>query len=265
MRRHTTRAGRPRVTPRQPGGPDAGRGMTDRTASGRPSAAGLTTALDRSRDGIELAILSHLKYSLGKSLENATVGDIYRSLALTVRELATDVLLETENRYHRDAVKRVHYLSMEFLIGRSLTNKLVNLGIYAVCKEAVARLGYELDEVGDHEADPALGNGGLGRLAACFLDSMATLGIPGYGYGIHYAFGLFKQEFDNGYQIERPDQWLASGSPWEIEHTDERIFVPLNGRLAGDGDRGADYAPIWMEWQTLVGVPYDMPVVGYGG
>ncbi|MGH2585162.1 MAG: glycogen/starch/alpha-glucan phosphorylase [Dehalococcoidia bacterium] len=226
--------------------------------------SGLTTALDRSDDAIELAILSHLKYSLGKPWESATITDLYKSLAHTVRDLAIDVMLETDQRYRREDVKMVHYLSMEFLIGRSLSNNLINLGVYQVCKDAIARLGYDLDEVREQEADPALGNGGLGRLAACFLDSMATIGIPGYGYGINYEFGLFKQEFENGYQVERPDQWLATGSPWLIERPDNRITVPIRGRVVGQGG-GHDYDPMWMEWQALVGVPYDLPIAGYGG
>jgi starch phosphorylase len=228
-------------------------------------AAGLTTALDRSNDAIELAILSHLKYSLGRTWDTATIGDLYKSLAYTVRDLAMDVMLETDQRYRREDVKLVHYLSMEYLIGRSLTNNLISLGVYDVCRDAIARLGYDLEEAREEEADPALGNGGLGRLAACFLDSMATLGVPGYGYGINYEFGLFKQQFENGYQVEHPDQWLASGNPWLLEHTDEKVFVPLKGRTVGGYGGRPDYTQTWLEWQTLVGVPYDLPIVGYGG
>jgi starch phosphorylase len=229
------------------------------------TASGLTTSLDRSDDAIELAILSHLKYTLGRTWDSATVGDLYRSLAFTVRDLAVDAMLETDHRYLRGDVKLVHYLSMEFLIGRSLSNNLISIGVDDVCRDAIARLGYDIEEIGAEEADPALGNGGLGRLAACFLDSMATMGIPGYGYGINYEYGLFKQEFENGYQVERPDQWLASGSPWLIEHTDEKVFVPLKGRVVGGQDGSSVYNPTWMEWQTLVGVPFDLPIVGYAG
>jgi starch phosphorylase len=225
---------------------------------------GLTTELERSRDAIELAILSHLKYTIGKSWDQATVGDLYMSLAYTVRDLAMDVMLETQERYRRLDVKLVHYLSMEYLVGRSLGNNLINLGVYDVCRDALIRLGYDLEEVREEEADPALGNGGLGRLAACFLDSMATLGIPGYGYGINYEFGLFKQEFENGYQVERPDRWLASGSPWEIERADQKVIIPLRGRILHGEDADHDYRPMWLDWLALIGVPYDMPVVGYG-
>jgi glycogen phosphorylase len=224
----------------------------------------LTTRLDRGRDAIEAMILSHLKYTLGKSWEQASVADLYMSLAYTVRDLAMDVMLETQERYRRPDVKLVHYLSMEYLIGRSLGNNLINLGVADVCADALRRLGYDLDEVRDEEADPALGNGGLGRLAACFLDSMATLGIPGYGYGINYEFGLFRQEFENGHQVERPDRWLAGGSPWEIEHPDQQVTIPLRGRVLHEQDGARDINPTWLDWQTLVGVPYDMPVVGYG-
>lgn len=225
---------------------------------------GITIALDRTRESIELSVLSHLKYTLGKSWETATMGDLYMSLAHTVRDLAMDVMLETQERYRLTDVKMVHYLSMEYLIGRSLSSNLINLGVYEICREAITRLGYDIDEVREQELDPALGNGGLGRLAACFLDSIATLGLPGYGYGINYEFGLFKQEFENGYQVERPDRWLAGGSPWEIERADQKVVIPLKGRITGEDAGRPGYQPLWSEWQTLVGVPYDMPVVGYG-
>ena len=117
----------------------------------------------------------------------------------------------------------------------------------------------------ESEADAALGNGGLGRLAACFLDSLATLGMPGYGYGINYEYGLFKQEIDNGYQREKPDNWLAQGTPWEIARPDEACLVPVYGRIEHGVDRDGDYNPMWMDWKVLIGVPYDLLIPGYGG
>ena len=227
-------------------------------------AAGLTFSINPTREAVELAILSHLKYTIGKTWDSATLGDLYMSLAYTVRDLAMDVMLETEQRYRREDVKLVHYISMEFLVGRSLGNNLINLGVYDICKDAVSRLGYDIDEMRDEEVDPALGNGGLGRLAACFLDSMATLGIPGYGYGINYEFGLFRQEFENGYQVERPDHWRASGNPWQIERPDQKVLIPLKGRVVAQNERPQEGSSAWTDWQTLVGVPYDMPIVGYG-
>ena len=123
----------------------------------------------------------------------------------------------------------------------------------------------DLTMVEESERDAALGNGGLGRLAACFLDSLATLDMPGYGYGIHYEYGLFQQEITNGYQQEKPDNWLASGTPWEIERIDEACLIPVYGRIEHALDRDGQYNPMWMDWKILIGVPHDLPIVGYGG
>jgi len=218
-----------------------------------------------SQESIERAILNHLKYDLGKTRAEASGDDLFMALARTVRDMAMDAMLATEERYRGADVKMVYYLSMEFLMGRSLGNNLINLGVYDLCKHAVERMGYDLEEVREHEADAALGNGGLGRLAACFLDSMATLGIPGYGYGINYEYGLFKQEIEDGWQVERPDQWLQSGAAWEIERSDDKLFIPLKGRILPEIDRENEYNPLWVDWQTLLGMPFDMPVVGFGG
>jgi glycogen phosphorylase len=155
------------------------------------------------------AIARHARYSLGKAALEISARDLFQAIALAVRDRLVDGMLETENRYERLDSKRLYYLSIEFLIGRSLRNNLSNLGILDVCHEALRHYRVDLDAIEDAEPDAALGNGGLGRLAACFLDSLATLGLPGYGYGINYEYGLFKQEIDNGYQKERPDNWLA--------------------------------------------------------
>ena len=174
-------------------------------------------------------------------------------------------MLETEERYRQRDPKRLYYLSIEFLIGQSLGNNLLNLGIRESCREALSNLGADLDEVEETEPDPALGNGGLGRLAACFLDSLATFGMPGYGYGINYEYGLFKQEIDNGYQREKPDNWLAQNTPWQIARPDEACMVPIYGRIEHSVDRHGNYNPMWMDWKVLVGVPYDLLISGYGG
>lgn len=150
-------------------------------------------------------------------------------------------------------------------MGRSLGNNLHNLGLFTLCQEALREMGVELADIEEHERDAALGNGGLGRLAACFLDSLATLDMPGYGYGIHYEYGLFQQEIRNGYQREKPDNWLAYGTPWELERADEACLVPVYGRIEHTLDRNGHYNPMWMDWQILIGVPYDFPIVGYGG
>jgi starch phosphorylase len=205
----------------------------------------------------------HLRYRRGRRPEDASALDLYHALGHSLAERLIDGLLETEARFAASGAKRVHYLSMEFLIGRQLEHNLISLGLYQECRDAVAAMGFSLDAVIGEEPDPALGNGGLGRLAACFLDSMATLGIAGYGYGINYEFGLFAQSFSNGYQQEAPDRWLAGGTPWQIERSDDACIIPLYGRLS-DLETEADGRPRWLDPQVIVGMPFDLPVAGYG-
>src|ERR1700730_5019595 len=222
-------------------------------------------SLTNSVAALQESIQLHAKYSLGKDWQSLSARDRLQAVALAVRDRCIDRMLETERLYQQGDVKRLYYLSIEFLMGRALGNNLRNLGIYDRCREALLQLGIDLDEVEESEPDAALGNGGLGRLAACFLDSLATLGLPGYGYGINYEFGLFRQEIDNGYQKEKPDNWLADGTPWEIERPDEACLVPLYGRIEHSVDRAGEYNPMWMDWRVLLGVPHDMPIVGYSG
>lgn len=214
---------------------------------------------------VEEEICRHLKYSKGRECSQGTKSDMFEAVALTARDRITDALLETEQRYRAAGSKRLYYLSMEFLIGRSLGNNLLSLGMLDASREALLHMGADLEEMREHEPDAALGNGGLGRLAACFLDSLATLGMPGFGYGINYEYGLFRQEIVNGYQTEQPDNWRASGSPWEYERTDEAVVLPVYGRVEHVCNRHGHYKPTWVDWKPLVGVPSDMPIVGYGG
>jgi starch phosphorylase len=214
---------------------------------------------------IQESICRHAKYSLGKAWTDLSRRERFTAVALAVRDRMMDGLLATEDRYIQKDPKRLYYLSIEFLIGQSLGNNLRNLGIREACRRALDNLGTNLDEIEDSEPDAALGNGGLGRLAACFLDSLATLGMPGYGYGINYEYGLFKQEIDNGYQREKPDNWLAQSSPWQIARPDEACLVPLYGRIEHGLDRHGGYNPMWMDWKVLIGIPYDMLIPGYGG
>ncbi|MGE0682125.1 MAG: glycogen/starch/alpha-glucan phosphorylase, partial [Candidatus Binatia bacterium] len=211
------------------------------------------------------SIRYHARYSLGKEWDRHSGQDLFAAVALAVRDRLVDQMLATEARRQQANAKRLYYLSIEFLIGRSLGNNLHNLGLFTLCQDALREMGVELADIEESERDAALGNGGLGRLAACFLDSLATLDMPGYGYGIHYEYGLFQQEIRNGYQREKPDNWLAYGTPWEIERADEACLIPVYGRIEHALDRSGHYNPMWMDWQILIGVPYDFPIVGYGG
>lgn len=214
---------------------------------------------------LEEAICRHAIYSLGKPWRELPTHQRFVAVALAVRDRMMERMLETEEEYERQDAKRLYYLSIEFLIGQSLGNNLRNLGIYEACRQAVSNLGADLQEVEEREPDAALGNGGLGRLAACLLDSLATQGMPGYGYGINYEYGLFKQEIDNGDQRELADHWLAQGNPWQIARPDEACMVPIYGRIEHGTDRHGAYNPMWMDWKVLIGLPCDMLIPGYGG
>ncbi len=211
------------------------------------------------------SIRAHIKYTLGKGWEKLHARDAFLGVALAIRDCLIDRLIETERRYELSDAKRLYYLSMEFLMGRLLGNNLISLGLLDLCRDTLQQMGFDLEEIREKEPDAALGNGGLGRLAACFLDSLATLDMPGFGYGINYEYGLFKQEIENGYQKEKPDHWLEYGSPWQIRRADEVCIIPVYGHIEHAGDRANDYNPMWMDWKILIGVPHDMPIVGHGG
>lgn len=208
------------------------------------------------------SIRRYVNYTLAKQWKYATPRDLLTSVSLTVRERVIDTLLETERRYREARAKRLYYISMEFLMGRSVGNNLLNLGIYDLAAAALRELGMELEEMSETEPDAALGNGGLGRLAACFLDSMATLSMPGYGYGINYEFGLFRQVIKNGYQTELPDAWSNDQNPWLIERPESRYLVPIYGSVEGGA---ANIKNTWTDQRFVVGVAHDMPIIGYGG
>ena len=205
-----------------------------------------------------------MKYTLCKQVCEASKEDLFTALALAVREIAVDRMYATASRYTRQNPKRIYYLSVEYLLGRSLVNNLDNLGIHDLLDQVKLDNPIPLRDVIDCEYDPALGNGGLGRLAACFIDSMATLGLPGYGYGLNYQFGLFKQVFENGYQKELADSWMERSSPWQIERADRACNVPIYGRVVYEEVNG-ERRPHWVDTETIGGVPYDMPIVGVGG
>ncbi|HKR63838.1 MAG TPA: glycogen/starch/alpha-glucan phosphorylase [Thermoanaerobaculia bacterium] len=212
------------------------------------------------REGIE----SFLRFARGRVWSEASRRERLNALSAAVRRPALDAMRESERRYREQDAKRVYYLSMEFLMGRALGNTLTNLGIYDEAKSVVSELGADFEELENTEPDAALGNGGLGRLAACFLDSMASLDLPGFGYGINYEYGMFRQTFVGGFQHEKPDHWIDAGSPWLIDRPDELVIIPVYGTIA-HGTEGGVYAPKWIDYKTIVGVPHDMPIVGYGG
>ena len=223
----------------------------------------LAPSLEASR--ILTGIQHHLRYTLGRRVQSATPYEMFRALALAIRPRLIDGLIATADRYERHDTKRLYYLSMEFLIGQSLRNNLMNLGILESCRQALSAIGADLDDLIGAEPDAALGNGGLGRLAACFMESLATLGMPAYGYGINYEYGLFKQEIDNGFQREEPDSWLNEESPWIVDRPDQSCLIPVYGWVEGGIGRDGRYNPMWMGWKVLIGVPHDIPVVGLGG
>jgi glycogen phosphorylase len=217
------------------------------------------------RNSLSSAVHYHLRYSRAVDPMAASRQDASFALGLALRDQLIDGIRQTEAQNVSRGVKRVHYISMEFLIGRLLENNLINLGLRNEAIEVMNSLGHQLDELISIEPDPALGNGGLGRLAACFIDSIATLGIAGYGYGINYEYGLFRQRLVAGHQHEEPDHWMAEGTPWQIERQNECVVVPLFGAIRKmSGGKGQDI-DAWLDWQMVVGVPHDIPVVGYGG
>jgi glycogen phosphorylase len=206
----------------------------------------------------------HLRLTLAKDRYTATDRDHYFALSLTVRDQLIERWIATQQTHHKQNVKRIYYLSLEFLIGRLLGNNVINLKLEDGCRDTMAELGLDWEDLRDHEVDAGLGNGGLGRLAACFLDSMATLNLPAIGYGLRYDFGIFNQKIVKGYQVEQPDEWLKLGYPWEIAHPEFSIPVQFEGRVEViSGARGKEWR--WLDTKTLMGMPYDLPVVGYGG
>jgi len=226
----------------------------------------ITAASSRntSVEGIKQSFRNHLKYTLAKDGYSATDYDRYYALCMTVRDVLIEQWIQTSQTYYKKNVKRVYYLSMEYLIGRALGNNVINLDIEEPVKQALEELGLDWGFLRDMERDAGLGNGGLGRLAACFLDSLATLQLPGYGYGIRYDYGIFRQEIRNGYQVEEPDNWLRNGYPWEIERPEFQIEVRFGGRVQVEHDDTGRPFHRWVDYETVVGMPYDYPIAGYG-
>ncbi|KRY28271.1 Glycogen phosphorylase, liver form, partial [Trichinella spiralis] len=201
----------------------------------------------------------HLHFTMMKDRNVATPRDYFYSLAHTVRDHVTSRWIRTQQHYHDKDPKRVYYLSLEFYMGRTLSNTMLNLGIQAACDESLYQLGLDIEELQELEVDAGLGNGGLGRLAACFLDSMATLGLAAYGYGLRYEYGIFKQIIKNCCQVEEPDDWLRFGNPWEKARPEYMLPVNFYGKVVHD-DKGRAH---WVDTQLMFAMPYDTPVPGY--
>lgn len=210
-------------------------------------------------------ILSNLIQNQAHYPESATSGDWWRAICLTVRSRMLEQACAVGKAHAEQNVRRVYYLSLEYLMGRLLENNLVNLGLLESCREAITELGQDFDELVESGPDLGLGNGGLGRLAACFLDSLATLDLPAVGYGINYEFGLFRQKFVNGEQVESPDEWRRYGNPWEICRPEYSVEVPVYGRVENQFDELGQGRPVWTGTRSILGVPWDVPIVGWGG
>jgi len=229
-------------------------------------AAGLKRDQRRGLDvgSLKQSFLNHIAFTQAKVASFATRRDLYQSLAMTVRDRLIDRWIATRRTYmSRPDAKRVYYLSLEYLMGRTLGNSLINLHLYDECYQALFELGYDLEDIREVEEEAGLGNGGLGRLAACFLDSMATLELPGCGYGIRYNFGMFHQRIQNGHQVEEPDDWLRLGNPWQIPRPEHTIRVRFYGRVEGYTDEHGRSRRRWVDTHDVLALPYDMPVPGY--
>lgn len=200
-----------------------------------------------------------------KTIEEATPQQLFQAVSYAVKEVIIDDWIATQNQFKKDDPKTVYYMSMEFLMGRALGNNLINMTAYKEVKAALDEMGIDLNVIEDEEPDPALGNGGLGRLAACFLDSLATLGYAAYGCGIRYRYGMFKQKIENGYQVETPDNWLKEGNPFELRREEYAKEVRFGGNIRVEYDDSTNRTKFVQEnYESVLAIPYDMPIVGYG-
>ena len=216
-----------------------------------------------SKEEFKKSVIYNLKITYRKTIEDATSSQVYQAVALAVKDMIIDRWIATHKEYEKQDAKVVYYMSMEFLTGRFLGNNIISLCEQKEVAEALKELGFDLNVIEDQERDPALGNGGLGRLAACFLDSLATLGYPAYGCGIRYRYGMFKQEIRDGYQVEVPDEWLKDGYPFEIRRAEYATEVKFGGYVETEWD-GHRNRFVQKGYQSVLAIPYDIPIVGYG-
>ena len=215
------------------------------------------------KETLKESIIDNMKNLYRKTIDEATPQQVYQAVAYAVKDVIIDQWIATHKAYEENDSKIVYYLSMEFLMGRALGNNMISIGAQKAIREALEDLGFDLNVIEDQEPDPALGNGGLGRLAACFLDSLATLGYPAYGCGIRYHYGMFKQKIENGYQIEVPDEWLKNGYPFELRRAEYATEVKFGGYVKTVWENGRNKF-IQEGYRSVMAIPYDMPIVGYG-
>jgi starch phosphorylase len=213
---------------------------------------------------IQESFKKHLLYTMAKDQYSATNLDLFKSLSLSVKDQLVKRWIRTQQTYYEVDAKRVYYLSMEFLMGRQLGNNLINLKMYEQAEQELREAGYDLDQLQELEWDAGLGNGGLGRLAACYLDSMATMQLPGYGYGIRYEYGIFYQHIRDGYQVETPDNWLRYGNVWEIERPEYLYTVQMYGHVVQSTTAEGKQVAQWTDTQDVMAMAYDIPIAGYG-
>ena len=209
-------------------------------------------------------VKENVKNLYRKTLDEASQQEIFQAVSYTVKDVIIDDWLATQKAFDKQDPKMVYYMSMEFLMGRALGNNMINLKMYKEVKEALGEIGLNLDEIEDQEPDPALGNGGLGRLAACFMESLATLGYAAYGCGIRYRYGMFKQKIKDGFQVEVPDNWLKNGYPFELRRPEYSYEVKFGGYVRAEVTEEGKTRFIQENYQSVLAVPYDMPIVGYG-
>src|SRR3990172_5033067 len=214
-------------------------------------------------DSVHRSIAHRLVFSVGKDALTATPRDWFYATAFMTRDLLIERWMETMRSYYVADAKRVYYLSMEFLMGRTLMNSLLNLAFDKECSQALRQHGVDLHQVREMEFDAALGNGGLGRLAACFLDSMATLNLPGFGYGIRYEYGMFSQRIEGGRQVEHPDNWLRYGNPWEFPRAEVLYHVKFGGRVVQFSDEDGAQRHHWVDTEDVMAMAYDSPIPGF--
>lgn len=222
------------------------------------------SGMDKSVKGLKALIQSHLKFSLARDRSTASKRDWWLATSKAVQSIIIERMIATQTKHHKVNAKRVYYLSLEFLMGRLFSNSLYSAGVFDEMEHALQEMGLDTEMLRREEYDMGLGNGGLGRLAACFLDSLATLDLPAIGYGIHYQYGLFKQEFVNGHQVELPDEWMKFGTPWEIVRPEHAVTIEIYGQVENVFDDLGNYVPRWRGTKKLVGVPYDIPIPGFG-